>query len=771
MSELEVYSDLKDFEELRPYLEGDLDQFESKFSEPEFAPDFSNILTVDGLPLVNQDKRAKLLSIVFKLYSQFNSKLNEAEDIVMPADAAGVSLGFCYVKLPTSADAANAMAKTQGFQLSKSNSFKVSFYAVDTTTVNTNFVAPPNLSEWLCDTHGRDQFVLRYGRDTELFWANTASGEEPNMVYGGEREKEGGKVWCERQVSFSPQGTYFVTFHSPGIKLWGGLKFEAQGRFLHNNVETMEFSPCEKYIVTYSSDPSTGYGNTGPVENIIVWSVETGAKLRAFTHKNSLDAKMIVQAIVTEETKGKKVERSFRGRVVSYNASKYTYSVSEGSVVHHGIESDKIQALQNPNILKWSHDGKYLARLSADAIQVYDMPTVQLLEKKSFAAKDMLNFCWSPKQNMLSYWSPSTGNLPAMINIVGVDRKEFCSRKCFDVLEGRMQWQSDGEYLCVYMTKQQGKKRSYVVMFFRVKEAGVPVELIELTEPIINVRWEPSGDRVAIVHGDSKSATVSFYSMFGQPASGNKKSGSNIPIKELTLLHTLANTPCTEVIWSPAGNICAVAYFVSGDSCSFNLYDVDGANSLATRRHERCTGLYWDPSGRVLASVTTSPMINGNIIKGAPLQVEDSYNLWSFQGTPICVVRKEKLYNFIWRPRPSFIISTEEKKNIIKNLKKYEKIFEREDKIRKAEIYQEATAKRNSIAADFLSLVSKRKEEIKQKFGSSWKILVRNGFDDEDDSHYDIVSKVRDMVFTYDVIYSGCDIIYILYTIYYIFFI
>lgn len=751
MAATDYFKTLPDYEDLRPYLEENNDTFENSFMPEEFKLDFSSVLIVDGLPKVGQDKRAKLIAIIFKLYSQCADYLDADRDIHMPADESGMSMGFCFVKLKNTKDALLAQEKTHGFSLSKSSTFIVSLYSeldkyndVPATYVEpeeTPFVAPANPNTWLCDSQGRDQFVLRHGRETEIMWANTANGEDPSLVYGGEREKENGKVWCERQVLFSPQGTYLVTFHPPGIKLWGCDQFESKGRFLHANVTTMEFSPCERYVITYSAE-----GN----ENIVVWSVETGEKLRAFAYKSATDLKMMVQATVQETVKGgrkiegeaqtKIVERSFRGKVTAF--SRGLYSVAEGSgVVHTNIPADRVQALQNPNVMKWSHDGKYIARLGADAISVYEVPSMQLLDKKSFAAKDMLNFCWSPRQNVLSYWSPTSGNYPAMVNIVSVERKEICSRKCFDVLEGHMTWQSEGEYLCVHMTKQAGKKRTYVVMFFRVCEPGVPVELIELTEPIVHVSWEPAGERVAIVNGEAKNAVVTFYSM-SAPAT---KKGPGA--KELTQLFDIKSTQCTDVNWSPAGGICALAYFVSGDSCSFQLYDVDNNVALATRRHERCTGLHWDPSGRIIASVTTSQMVNGNIVRGAPLQIEDSYNLWSFQGNPICVVRKEKLYKFIWRPRPSNLITLEARRGIIKNLKKYERIFEREDKIRKAEIYQENTAKRNAIAADFLRKLAGLKEDASKRFdGDRWRVLARDGYDEQDDSNYEVVFQSEEVI-------------------------
>lgn len=76
-------------------------------------------------------------------------------------------------------------------------------------------------------------------------------------------------------------------------------------------------------------------------------------------------------------------------------------------------------------------------------------------------------------------------------------------------------WQNEGDYLCVHMVKLQAKKKSFVLMFFRVRDQGIPVEQIELSEPVLHVSWEPSGDRIVIVHGEVRTPSVSFYSMSG----------------------------------------------------------------------------------------------------------------------------------------------------------------------------------------------------------------------------------------------------------------
>jgi translation initiation factor 3 subunit B len=184
-----------------------------------------------------------------------------------------------------------------------------------------------------------------------------------------------------------------------------------------------------------------------------------------------------------------------------------------------------------------------------------------LLEKRSIPAKDVLDFVWSPKSNMISYWSPAVANYPAMINIIKIpDRTDLCSRKMFDVSDGRMVWQNEGDYLCVHMTKIQGKKKSFVLMFFRVREVGVPVEQLELTEPILNVSWEPSGDRLVIMYGEARAPSISFYSMSGSKAASTVSKGPVVAAvrQELTLLFTKTGTQCNEIIWSPAGGVAAL---------------------------------------------------------------------------------------------------------------------------------------------------------------------------------------------------------------------
>ena len=162
---------------------------------------------------------------------------------------------------------------------------------------------------------------------------------------------------------------------------------------------------------------------------------------------------------------------------------------------------------------------------------------------------------------------------------------------------------------------------------------------------------------------------------------------------------------------------------------------------MATRKHERCTRISWDPSGRIIATATVTELRPGANVRG---QSEDGYNLYTFQGTPIVQVRKEKLYQFAWRPRPKELLSPQERKKVIKNLKKYEKIFDKEDRAKKVELNEAVNMERRGIAEEFLKFLNER--TLAYRATRAQRIALRDGYDSEDDSNYQVVTELEETV-------------------------
>lgn len=235
MSDDEYFRSQSDYEAIKPYLD-QVEQEEEEVTYPEFMPDFSAAIIVDGIPLVGEERLAKLESMLIKVYSQICKEISKS-DIYIAFDETETqkSLGFAFIKFPTKELAEKAMEVTQGFAIDKKHSFKVTLYSDLDKYGNLTeeyqdeemppFKPRPDPTNWLTDPQCRDQFVLRYQKETSVWWANM-QGEEPTVVYDGSREKEGGRVWCDSYVQWSPQGTsltllllyyHFITLLLPAL--------------------------------------------------------------------------------------------------------------------------------------------------------------------------------------------------------------------------------------------------------------------------------------------------------------------------------------------------------------------------------------------------------------------------------------------------------------------------------------------------------------------------------------------------------------------------
>jgi len=80
-----------------------------------------------------------------------------------------------------------------------------------------------------------------------------------------------------------------------------------------------------------------------------------------------------------------------------------------------------------------------------------------------------------------------------------------------------MHWQNKGDYLCVKVDRYIKKKKSTYFELFRMREKGVPIEVLELNQNIIAFAWEPAGSRFSIIHSNDTNTRpdISFYSMEG----------------------------------------------------------------------------------------------------------------------------------------------------------------------------------------------------------------------------------------------------------------
>ncbi|KAL6278954.1 hypothetical protein ACE6H2_022555 [Prunus campanulata] len=606
-------------------ISDDEDIYQEENSELDSG--FGNIIVVDNLPVVPKEKYEKLENVIRKIYSQIG--LIKDDGFWMPLDPeTQKTLGYCFIEYNTPQEAELAKEKTHGYKLDRSHIFAVNMFDdFDRFMKVPDQWAPPesnpykpgeNLQQWLTDEKARDQLVIRAGSDTEVLW-NDARHLKPEPVYKR-------AFWTESFVQWSPLGTYLATIHRQGAAVWGGAStFNRLMRYAHPQVRLIDFSPGEKYLVTYSShEPSNPRDANRVVINI--FDVRTG-----------------------------KVMRDFKGTPDDFAIG------GTGGVA--GVSWP---------VFKWAggKDDKYFARMGKNVISVYETETFSLVDKKSMKVENVMDFSWSPADPILALFVPELGggNQPARVSLVQIPNKEELRQKnLFSVSDCKMYWQSNGEYLAVKVDRYTKTKKSTYTGFelFRIKERDIPIEVLELenkNDKIIAFAWEPKGHRFAVIHCDNTSSNnnprpdVSFYSM---------RSGHNTG--RVSKLATLKGKQANALFWSPSGRFIILAG-LKGFNGQLEFYNVDELETMATAEHFMATDIEWDPTGRYVATAVTSVH-----------EMENGFNIWSFNGKLLYRILKDHFFQFLWRPRPPSFLTPEKEEEIAKNLKKYSKKYEAED--------------------------------------------------------------------------------------------
>lgn len=676
---------------------------------------FETSIIITNLPKVPQTKVEKLTKVLGKLVSRIGTLATSPETgfqgVHLPfSEEMNLTNGFAFVEYETAEDARKAAEVLQGYKFDKNHSLSVTPYlrgAKLSKLKDEEFSAPdpapfverPNTTSWLEDPNQRDAFCVRQGRETVVYWSDGK--HEPVVDYDGRREKEAGVAWCEYYAQWSPLGSYLATLvPSKGVILWGGKGYEKMGRFPAPGVEFVVFSPQENYLLTNNNDRDDP-------EAIKVFSIRTGKLLRSFPF---------------------------------YPKDFLPENFSAGDAPP-----------PPPPPFQWSHDDKFLARMGKDLISVFETPSMRLLDRRSLSCNGIHEFQWSPKANIITYWAPEHGNAPAHVDLIELpSRKKLRQKNLFNVTKCSMVWQNDGEYLGVKVTRHTKSKKTLYnnLELFRLNEPGIPVEMLDIKDAVMAFAWEPRGSRFAMIHAENPSSTkvdVSFYDMKkkvepsataaqkkGKKGGGGSAGGAQGPketvIAELNKIETLSGKQCNCIFWSPMGTNIILAGLGDSASGTLEFYDVD-TKALTIKEHYRANQVVWDPSGRTVATVVSQP-IGGGHFKFA---MDNGYILWSFQGKQICQHSYETFYQLLWRPRENLLPKSEIKK-VAKNLKKYEKQFDKADRARARARYLEETKGKRAERARFRETVARLRDLRRSQKPERMELL--GGYDSDNESNY-----------------------------------
>uniref|UniRef100_A0A8C5E874 Eukaryotic translation initiation factor 3 subunit B n=1 Tax=Gouania willdenowi TaxID=441366 RepID=A0A8C5E874_GOUWI len=590
--------------------------------KPQEADGIDSVVVVDNVPQVGPERLEKLKNVIHKIFSKFGKITTE-----FYPEADGLTKGYIFLEYAAPTQALEAVKNADGYKLDKQHTFRVNLFTDFDKYMNISdewetpekqpFKDFGNMRHWIEDQDCRDQYsvIFEAGERTAIF-ANDA--KEP--ITFEERAR-----WTETYVRWSPKGTYLATFHQRGIALWGGEKFKQIQRFSHQGVSLIDFSPCERYVVTFSPLIDT---KEDP-QAIIIWDILTGQKKRGFHCESS---------------------------------------------AHWPI-------------FKWSHDGKFFARMTPDTLSIYETPVMALIVDK---------------------------DIPARVTLMQMpSRHEIRVRNLFNVVDCKLHWQRNGDYLCVKVDRTPKGTQGVVTNFeiFRMREKQVPVDAMEMKESIIAFAWEPNGSKFAVLHGESPRINASFYNV--------RNNG------KIDLLKMFDKQQANSIFWSPQGQFLVLAGLRSMNG-ALAFVDTSDCIMMNIAEHYMASDVEWDPTGRY---VVTS-------VSWWSHKVDNAYWLWTFQGRLLQKNNKDRFCQLLWRPRPPTLLSADQIKNIKKDLKKYSKIFEQKDRLSQSKASKELVDKRRTMMEEY-----HRYRETAQQVYQEQKTIrleLRGGVDtDELDSNVD----------------------------------
>ncbi|PWN45731.1 translation initiation factor eIF-3b [Ceraceosorus guamensis] len=676
----------------------------------KFDEGLDDVIVVDNVPQIMQDRQQRLFETIIKRFKSHAGIDVPIDGMHIPYGEDGNSKGYIFIELRSPADATLACRLMDDYPFDKRHRFAVNRFTDIEKLANLDeeYQEPPaeeyqdreHLKSWLLDSSGRDQLVMCRNDDVQIAWHNRSSPPE----IGHERQR-----WTESYVQWSPLGTFLTTFHRQGIALWGGASWERFMRFAHPGARLVDFSPNEKYMVTWSPEPIAipDGAPQGPQffapddegNRVAVWDVRTGHLLRTFP-----------VAQQGEQGKGGAAAPAF----------------------------------QWP-LLKWAGDDKYCARVvPGKQISVYELPTMGLLDKKSIAIEGVVDFEWcplsdkdkdaieawgdgtnpakgarKPRENMICFWLPEVANQPARTSVMSIPSRDIVrSKNLFNVSDAKIHWHPQGDYLCVKVDRHTKTGKSLFCNFelFRMREKDFPVESVELKDPVTAFAWEPQGSHFAVISSNDPNLGV-------QAPGITVKTQLNFfhidPKKgDFRLQKMIDGKTFNTVFWSPKGRHVVVATLGSGQKFDLEWYDVDfnlelrqgnaatdaaeDVKLIGSGEHYGITDLEWDPSGRFVA---TSASVWRHTL-------ENGYAIWDFKGQELQKHVLDRFKQILWRPRPRSLLSKDQMKAVRRNLRDIGKQFEAEDEAEESQLALKNRELYERVLEEWRAWRSRAKKEL-----------------------------------------------------------
>jgi translation initiation factor 3 subunit B len=668
----------------------DFSDLEEKYNVKQTTSMIDRCVLCDGAPIAPESKAPVLKKVLTKLFSQ----CGKVEDMYLPLEE-GKTKGYLIIRFSNSLEASKAVNQLNGKKLDVKHRLLVNKLGdieeyILSGKISDNFKEPEfpefkeigHLSSWLLDSKNRDQFLMNYNQSVGVFWYRKGLENEPVI--------EPRNQWTSTYMKWSPKGKYLFSMFPQGVQSWGGPDFDRIHRHLHPGVRLIDFSPNEKFLVTLSPEPIMDpmelrdelrkdypFKSEDIGKKLVIWDISIGLPVKTFALPPNLE-----------------------------NATRMPWP-----------------------LIKWSYDDKYCARQGPDAIAIYETENdFQLLDKKLVKIDDIEDFEFAPEgvklasskktdplDVVLSYWTPESENQSAKVSVMSIpDKSVLRTIPLVQVKDIKLTWNESAKYLCCNVTRHTKSKKTFFsnLHIFQLFEKDIPVDKIELQELILNFKWEPKSHKFITISkidkgeiSNSNVATDLNTTTFFDVEEVKVGTGKNVSsLKKWVSLTSLSNS-FTDISWSPNGRF-AILTSLNTQTTPIKFYDVefDGEKPkdqnkkvssnlklLTTHDFAGLTELQWESSGRFLTAISSA----------WKTKINNGYTIYDCVGH---ILKEEQITGFkefLWRPRPASLLTSNDKKRVRKNLKEYAVQFEESDTMDTNAALRELILKRKQLLAEW----------------------------------------------------------------------
>jgi translation initiation factor 3 subunit B len=194
-------------------------------------------------------------------------------------------------------------------------------------------------------------------------------------------------------------------------------------------------------------------------------------------------------------------------------------------------------------------------------------------------------------------------------------------------------------------------------------------------------------------------------------------------VGRVSKLATIKGKQANFLYWSPIGRFIILAGLKAFNG-HLEFFNVDELETMATGEHFMATDIEWDPTGRYVSTAVTCVH-----------EMENGFNIWSFNGKLLYRIPRDHFYQLLWRPRPPSLLSPEKEEEIAKNLRKYSKKYEAEDQDVSLLLSEQDREKRKRLQEDWQGWVNewKRLHEEEKLFRQE----LRDGEPSDEEEEYE----------------------------------